>query len=82
LPSRRNTGTSGAKRAGNTGTNDVARARRRWIRQQGYLDTTRLVFIDETAITTNMVRVRSNSLWMGKFFLKMKLRQYSICAIE
>jgi hypothetical protein len=26
---------------------DVARARRRWIRQQGYLDTTRLVFIDE-----------------------------------
>ena len=37
---------------------DVARARRRWIRQQGFLDTTRLVFIDETAITTNMVRVR------------------------
>ena len=36
----------------------MARARRRWIRQQGYLDTTRLVFIDETAITTNMVRVR------------------------
>src|SRR5215472_12636551 len=36
---------------------DVARARRRWIQQQG-LDTTRLVFIDETAITTNMVRVR------------------------
>ena len=37
---------------------DVARERRRWIRQQGYLDTTRLVFIDETSITTNMVRVR------------------------
>jgi transposase len=37
---------------------DVARARRRWIRQQGFLDTTRLVFIDETAISTNMVRVR------------------------
>ena len=37
---------------------DVARERRRWIRQQGFLDTTRLVFIDETAITTNMVRVR------------------------
>lgn len=36
----------------------MARARRRWIRQQGFLDTTRLVFIDETAITTNMVRVR------------------------
>ena len=36
----------------------MARARRRWIRQQGFLDTTRLVFIDETAITTNMVRAR------------------------
>jgi transposase len=36
----------------------VARARRRWIRQQGFLDTTRLVFIDETAVTTNMVRLR------------------------
>src|SRR3974377_398031 len=34
---------------------DVARARRRWIREQGWLDTTRLVFIDETAVTTNMV---------------------------
>src|SRR5262245_20243557 len=37
---------------------DVARARRRWIRQQGYLDTTRLVFIDESAVTINMVRLR------------------------
>jgi transposase len=37
---------------------DVARARRRWIRQQGFLDTTRLVFIDETAVTINMVRLR------------------------
>jgi len=37
---------------------DVARARRRWVRQQGYLDTTRLVFIDETAVTINMVRLR------------------------
>ena len=37
---------------------DVARARRRWIRQQGFLDTTRLVFIDETAATINMVRLR------------------------
>src|SRR5215470_15989321 len=36
---------------------DVARARRRWIREQGWLDTTRLVFIDETAVTTNMVRL-------------------------
>ena len=37
---------------------DVARARRRWIRQQGFLDTTRLVFIDETATSINMVRHR------------------------
>src|ERR1043165_6254164 len=37
---------------------DVARARRRWIRQQHLLDTTRLVFIDETAVTINMVRLR------------------------
>lgn len=35
----------------------MARARRRWIREQGWLDTTRLVFIDETAVTTNMVRL-------------------------
>ena len=34
-----------------------AQARRRWIREQGWLDTTRLVFIDETAVTTNMVRL-------------------------
>jgi transposase len=40
---------SGAHRA------DVARTRRHWIRHQGYLDTTRLVFIDETAV--NMVRL-------------------------
>lgn len=36
----------------------MARARRLWIRQQGFLDTTRLVFIDETATSTNMARVR------------------------
>lgn len=35
----------------------MARARRRWIREQGLLDSTRLVFIDETAVTTNMVRL-------------------------
>jgi hypothetical protein len=35
----------------------VARARRRWIREQGLLDPAHLVFIDETAITTNMVRL-------------------------
>jgi hypothetical protein len=34
----------------------VARARRRRIREQGLLDPARLVFIDETAVTTNMVR--------------------------
>ena len=37
---------------------DVARARRRWIREQHLLDSTALVFIDETAITTDMVRTR------------------------
>jgi transposase len=36
---------------------DVARARRRWIREQGMLDSTRLVFIDETAANTKMVRL-------------------------
>ena len=35
---------------------DVARARRRWIREQGLLDSTRLVFLDETALSTNMTR--------------------------
>jgi hypothetical protein len=39
----------------------VARARRRWIREQGLLDTTRLVFIDETAVTTKMVRLWGRS---------------------
>jgi transposase len=34
----------------------VARARRHWQRQQGLLDPAHLVFIDETAVTTNMVR--------------------------
>jgi transposase len=35
---------------------DVARARRRWVREQGLLDPAHLVFIDETAVSTNMVR--------------------------
>jgi len=39
----------------------VARARRRWIREQGLLDPTHLVFIDETAISTNMVRLYGRS---------------------
>lgn len=34
----------------------MARARRRWIREQGSLDTTHLVFIDETSVNTNMTR--------------------------
>ena len=36
---------------------DVARARRRWNREQGMLDPARLVFIDEIAVTTKMVRL-------------------------
>jgi transposase len=36
----------------------VARARRLWNRRQGLLDPARLVFIDETAATTKMVRLR------------------------
>src|SRR6516225_10186864 len=35
---------------------DVARARRRWIREQRLLDSTHLVFIDETSVNTNMTR--------------------------
>ena len=34
----------------------MARARRRWMREQGLFDPARLVFIDETAVSTNMVR--------------------------
>src|SRR5205085_10794216 len=39
----------------------VALARRRWIREQGMLDPARLVFIDETAVSTNMVRLRGRA---------------------
>jgi transposase len=35
----------------------VARARRRWMREQGMFDPARLVFIDETAANTKMVRL-------------------------
>ncbi|HEY6602740.1 MAG TPA: IS630 family transposase [Xanthobacteraceae bacterium] len=35
-----------------------ARARRRWMRQQGMFDPARLVFIDETWTSTSMVRLR------------------------
>jgi len=40
---------------------EVARARRRWMREQGMLDPARLVFIDETAVSTNMVRLRGRA---------------------
>src|SRR6516225_6993465 len=36
---------------------DVARARRKWIREQGLVDPARLVFIDETSVNTQMVRL-------------------------
>src|ERR1700742_2175092 len=36
---------------------DVARARRRWMREQGLFDPARLVFIDETSANTKMVRL-------------------------
>jgi hypothetical protein len=35
---------------------NVARARRRWMREQRMFDPARLVFLDETATSTNMVR--------------------------
>jgi transposase len=44
-------------RAAEQDREDVARARRKWIREQWLLDPARLVFIDETAVNTNMVRL-------------------------
>ena len=35
----------------------MARARQRWMREQGMFDPARLVFIDETAANTKMVRL-------------------------
>ena len=35
----------------------MARARRRWMRQQGMFDAARLVFIDETSANTKMMRL-------------------------
>src|ERR1700730_17258113 len=40
---------------------DVVRARRRWMREQGMFDPARLVFIDETAVSTNLVRLRGRA---------------------
>ena len=52
LPSKKSLRATEQERA------DVARARRRWIRKQGLLDPARLVFIDETATSTSLVRLR------------------------
>ena len=41
---------------------DVARGRRRWIREQGLLDSTHLVFIDETSVNTSMTRAYGRGL--------------------
>jgi len=35
----------------------VARARQRWMREQGMFDPAHLVFVDETAANTKMVRL-------------------------
>ena len=39
----------------------MARARRRWMREQGMFDPARLVFIDETCTNTAMVRLRGRA---------------------
>jgi transposase len=39
----------------------VTRARRRWMREQGMFDPARLVFVDETCTSTNMVRLRGRA---------------------
>jgi transposase len=48
-------------RAAEQDREDVAKARRRWMRKQGLFDPARLVFIDETATSTNMARLRGRS---------------------
>ena len=40
---------------------EVARARRRWMREQGMFDPAKLVFIDETCTNTKMVRLCGRS---------------------
>src|SRR5215468_12514804 len=40
---------------------EVARARRRWMREQGMFDPAKLVFIDETCTNTAMVRLRGRA---------------------
>lgn len=46
-----------ALRAAEQERTDVARARRRWRREQGMFDPARLVFIDETSANTKMARL-------------------------
>src|SRR6266853_4883702 len=40
---------------------EVARARRRWMREQGMFNPSQLVFLDETCTNTAMVRLRGRS---------------------
>ena len=42
---------------------DVARARRRWMREQGIFDPARLVFVDETAANTDGAALRPLPAW-------------------
>jgi hypothetical protein len=65
----------------------VARARRRWIRQQHFLDTTALLFLDETATSTNMVRLwgrcpRDSSRAFCFAALSSGCRVENICAVR
>lgn len=46
----------------------MAQGRRRWRRRQGGIDPSRLVFLDESAIKTNMTRLR------GRFPKGQRLR--------
>jgi transposase len=55
---------------------DVARARRKWIREQGLLDTTKLVFIDETSVNTNMVRLYGRCPCGGRLVDHVPLGQW------
>ena len=47
---------------------DVARARQRWMREQGIFDPAHLVFVDETAANTKMVRLSGR---MGQSFARI-----------
>ena len=50
-----------SRRAAEQRREDVARACRKWIREQGLLDPARLVFIDETNVNTSMARLYGRS---------------------